>query len=84
MELEDLAQLIDQKLEATRRVCGERSGNIRDEQAEMKEMLARIEGKIDSVNGRSKHNAWNIRAIWGIFGAAWAVLLIWLRGQIDG
>jgi hypothetical protein len=49
---------------------------------------ARVDGKLDKVteqlrdmNGRSRINAWNIKAIWSIFAGAWAVLLIWIKAK---
>lgn len=75
MTLEELQEHIEA-------ICTERSGNIAKGQVEMREILIRIEEKIDEVNGRSRQNAWSIKAIWGIFGAVWGAFLIWLRAKL--
>ena len=46
--------------------------------------LSSIELKLDKANGRSNKNCWNIRAIWTVFGGAWTLLLLYLRGDIGG
>ena len=82
MEIEDLAALLNERVDAVCAVCRERSGNIQKSREEDREILLRIERKVDAANGRSRRNAWNIRAIWAIFAGAWAVALIWIKAKL--
>ena len=44
--------------------------------------LDRIENKLDLANGRSRKNAWNIRAIWTVISCTWGVFLLWLKNKL--
>lgn len=39
---------------------------------------------LKDLNGRSRKNSWNIKAIWTLFGGGWAVFLLWLRRELNG
>ena len=94
MELEDLKEHIDtrvdglekrmdEKFQATFKVCEERCGNLKNGQADTKATLDRIEQKVDTANGRSRKNSMHIKGLWAVFGAQWTGFLIWLRNYLS-
>ena len=38
--------------------------------------------ELKQLNGTVKWNKFSIRAIWAVFGGAWAVFLLWLKNHI--
>ena len=95
MELEDLKEHIDtrvdglekrmdEKFQATSKVCEERCGNLKEGQGETKTTLGRIEKKVDVANGRSRRNSLHITGLWAVLGAGWTVFVLWIKAKMTG
>ena len=55
------------------------SGELTEIKADQKETCRLVK----DLNGRVLKNSWSLRAIWSVFGLAWAGFLVWMRARLQ-
>ena len=58
---------------------GERFAEVKDKLDKIETVQKECNLKVTAINGTVREHRLNIKAIWLIFGSAWAVFLIWFR-----
>jgi len=55
---------------------------MKEVRAENREDHKELCAELKRLNGTVKWNKFSIRAIWAIFGGAWAIFLVWCKSHL--